>query len=184
MELQWPQPQKNSNDVHRRSIITAFSGWERVRRGECCKCQLKNDFTSPLLHFALSATNFLDSSFIFSPCCLLVDSGISTAAQTTRESLWATSKCQGHFCNLRQFTAETLHWLNPTNLFIWSLEIHVPLCGQRYCKGKKQDKLSCGGKTLSSTMTRGHESVQVMPWKAIIDKSRYFSLHYRLALLI
>lgn len=45
-------------------------------------------------------------------------------------------------------------------------------------------KLSCGGKTLSSTMTRGQESVQVMPWKTIIDKSRYFSLHYRLALLI
>lgn len=36
------------------------------------------------------------------------------------------------------FTVETLHWLNPTNLFIWSLEIHVLLCSQGYCGGKKQ----------------------------------------------
>lgn len=88
-ELQWPQPQQNSNDFHRRSIITALSGLERVRQGECCKRQLKNYFNKPLT--ALRTQRY---KFYFLPCCLLVDSGISTAAQTTRESLWAnTATC-------------------------------------------------------------------------------------------
>lgn len=67
MELQWPQPQKNSNDFHRRSIITALSGWERVRRGECCKCQLKNNFNMPLTALRTQRYKFSGQLFYFLP---------------------------------------------------------------------------------------------------------------------
>lgn len=53
--------------------------------------------------------------------------------------LSGTWKCQGSFCNHTQFPVKLLHWLNPTNLFIWSLEIHVLLCSEGYWKGEKQD---------------------------------------------
>lgn len=63
---------------HCRPIITILSGWERVRRGECSKLQLTS--TRKQLEQAFTAlhtrqhdaTNFSDSSFIFSPCaCVL-----------------------------------------------------------------------------------------------------------------
>lgn len=115
-----------------------------LSEGELYKSQLKT-LTSHLLQFSLNAANDLDSCFFFcfpppvfshrfadARRCTDNDEGEPPSLAQPLQNAKAVSAISGNF------TVETLHWLNPTNLFIWSLEIHVLLCSQGYCGGKKQ----------------------------------------------
>lgn len=56
-----PKKQKTPTNRHSLQVPSPLrsAGWERLRRGECCKCQLKKAaLTRPLLHFALLRYKF------------------------------------------------------------------------------------------------------------------------------